>query len=123
MVKRHGNRGFGDLKMSQVDTPVGPLSLGTSRDELRAAYFDTWWDDQPENLDTSNEAADAIMKEAKVQVQVYFAGIWKEFTILLVSDGTSFQNWTWAALEKIPYGETNCYEEQFQWGNQPKNVL
>lgn len=112
MVKRIKNQAYGDLKMGQVATPVGPLSLGTTKDGLKAAYFDTLWEDQPESLDTGGEASDAMMREAKVQVEEYFAGIRKEFSIPLAGDGTSFQKRAWAALEKIPYGETICYEEQ-----------
>lgn len=50
--------------------------------------------------------------QAKVQVQEYFAGIRKDFTIPLAMDGTSFQKRAWTALGRIPYGETICYEEQ-----------
>ncbi|CAM6085273.1 unnamed protein product [Calypogeia fissa] len=128
MVKRHGNvvahvdvkkvTRHGDVKKSQIDTPVGPLSLETSKDGLRAAYFDSWWEDQsqPEQEvgTTGNAAAtaDTIMREAKTQIQEYFAGIRKDFTVPLASNGTSFQRKAWAALERIPYGETICYEEQ-----------
>lgn len=65
-VKRVGNQASGDFKLSQVATPVGPLSLGTSKDGLKIAYFDSWWEEQPESLDNAgSDAANAMMREVR----------------------------------------------------------
>ena len=41
----------------------------------------------------------------------YFAGSRKQFDIPLAPRGTPFQLDVWRTLQRIPYGETRCYEE------------
>ena len=43
------------------------------------------------------------------QVEAYFAGARREFTLPLAADGTDFQRRVWAALVAIPFGETRTY--------------
>ncbi|WP_324720264.1 methylated-DNA--[protein]-cysteine S-methyltransferase [Salinimicrobium sp. HB62] len=49
------------------------------------------------------------LKEAKVQLQQYFAGELQEFSLKLNPQGTEFQKKVWQALLKIPYGRTTSY--------------
>jgi len=49
--------------------------------------------------------------EAIGQLQEYFVGKRKEFTIPLHQVGTSFQLRVWEELLNIPYGETRCYSD------------
>ena len=49
------------------------------------------------------------MKNAKKQLDEYFAGIRKEFDIPIKLEGTDFQIKVWKELLKIPYGETCTY--------------
>ncbi len=53
------------------------------------------------------EFTDKVMKE----LNEYFAGKRKTFTIKYSFDGTEFQNKVWQALCDIPYGETRSYKE------------
>lgn len=55
-------KALGGMKLSQVATPLGPLSLGVSDAGLHMAYFDTWWRESAEE-DTGNGTADAFMRE------------------------------------------------------------
>jgi AraC family transcriptional regulator of adaptative response/methylated-DNA-[protein]-cysteine methyltransferase len=45
------------------------------------------------------------------QLDSYFAGELKEFTVPLVYPGTPFQQRVWKRLLQIPYGETRSYED------------
>ena len=45
------------------------------------------------------------------QLEEYFAGKRRDFTVPLVLKGTPFQEKVWRALQQIPYGETRSYEE------------
>ncbi|KAG6543829.1 hypothetical protein Mapa_014669 [Marchantia paleacea] len=111
-------KALGEMKLSQVATPLGPLSLGVSGAGLHMAYFDTWWGESTED-DTGNGAADVYMREAKVQVGEYFGGRRNTFSIPLIPEGTPFQKKAWAVLEQIPFGRTVCYEEQAKLMNEP----
>lgn len=48
----------------------------------------------------------------EIELQEYFNGKRKEFSVPLHTPGTDFQNKVWAALQRIPYGQTKSYKEQ-----------
>jgi methylated-DNA-[protein]-cysteine S-methyltransferase len=48
-------------------------------------------------------------REVAVQLEAYFAGDLKEFTVPLAPSGTAFQLAVWTELTKIPYGSTVSY--------------
>lgn len=49
-------------------------------------------------------------EKARKQLQEYFDGKRKNFSLPLCIDGTSFQKEVWKTLQKIPYGETRSYQ-------------
>jgi methylated-DNA-[protein]-cysteine S-methyltransferase len=51
----------------------------------------------------------ALTLPVKKEVQAYFAGKLRDFTVPLAAEGTDFQNRVWSALVAIPYGETRSY--------------
>ncbi len=61
-----------------------------------------------------------ILQEARVQLEEYFAGGRKEFTLPLQLDGTAFQVSVWKALLQIPYGEVRSYGEIAKAVGNPK---
>lgn len=48
-------------------------------------------------------------REVEAQLEAYFAGQLKEFTVPLAPSGTPFQMAVWTELTKIPYGSTTSY--------------
>lgn len=52
-----------------------------------------------------------LIKQAKQQLEQYFAGTRKIFGLPLSAKGTKFQREVWSQLEKIPYGATRSYGE------------
>lgn len=52
-----------------------------------------------------------LIKEAHNQLQEYFDGKRKKFTLPLKYDGTIFQKKVWNYLRTIPYGTTVSYED------------
>lgn len=53
----------------------------------------------------------AIIKEAKRQLDEYFDGKRETFDLLLEPQGTVFQEKVWNALTEIPYGEIRSYKQ------------
>jgi methylated-DNA-[protein]-cysteine S-methyltransferase len=47
--------------------------------------------------------------EARRQVTAWFRGKRRDFSVGLAASGTPFQRRVWAALSRIPYGETRSY--------------
>jgi AraC family transcriptional regulator of adaptative response/methylated-DNA-[protein]-cysteine methyltransferase len=48
----------------------------------------------------------------ETQLNEYFEGNRKEFSVPLVTPGSAFQNQVWKALQNIPFGKTGTYKEQ-----------
>lgn len=46
------------------------------------------------------------------ELEEYFAGGRKKFSVPIVTPGSSFQNSVWQALQAVPYGETSSYQQQ-----------
>lgn len=53
----------------------------------------------------------AHLRRLASELNAYFAGTLREFSVPLVSPGTNFQQRVWDELRGIPYGETQSYEE------------
>ncbi|MFI5251200.1 MAG: methylated-DNA--[protein]-cysteine S-methyltransferase [Bacteroidota bacterium] len=51
----------------------------------------------------------AHMKKCLAELEQYFKGARKRFTVNLVLEGTEFQKKVWRALLTIPYGKTASY--------------
>lgn len=64
----------------------------------------------------------SILEETKRQLDEYFAGNRKAFTIPLHFVGTDFQQQVWNELLNIPYGATTSYKEIAQNISKPKAV-
>jgi AraC family transcriptional regulator of adaptative response/methylated-DNA-[protein]-cysteine methyltransferase len=66
------------------------------------------WHLNAEILPGENEHLVLLQKE----LDEYFNGTRKEFTVRLDAPGTPFQKAVWECLLKIPYGETRSYKMQ-----------
>lgn len=63
-----------------------------------------------------------VLSETQRQLDEYFAGNRKAFTIPLHLVGTDFQQQVWNELLNIPYGATTSYKEIAQCIGKPKAV-
>jgi len=92
-----------------LDTSIGELLLAGDQHALHELGFP----DGPKRrrAEPQWELRDAIFSEAKAQLNQYFAGSLKSFSIPLEPNGTPFQLSVLDELKKIPYGETVSYGE------------
>jgi len=101
-------------------SPVGPLLLAGSRDELNYVSFSCGSHAvavEPSWIEDGSLFCDAIR-----QLGEYFAGERKIFSLALSPEGTDFQRAVWSALRKIPYGETISYKQLAERIGKPKAV-
>lgn len=92
-----------------MDSPVGKLKLVASDKGLVAIL---WENDSPRRVRLEDLAEDAnhpMLAQAAQQLQEYFAGKRKSFSMPLDMRGTRFQKDVWQALQAIPFGETRTY--------------
>lgn len=98
-----------DTYQSQIDSPIGLLTLVASDDGLRKVL----WADQADAAgDATFDDGHPVLEAAAAQLKEYFAGDRKDFDLPLDLIGTDFQKEAWVALASVPYGETTSYGEQ-----------
>ncbi|MEU6524645.1 methylated-DNA--[protein]-cysteine S-methyltransferase [Streptomyces sp. NPDC046924] len=90
-----------------TDSPYGPLTL-VAEDGVLCGLYMTDQRHRPQE-ETFGDRDDTLCPAAKEQLNAYFAGESKEFTLELRLHGTLFQRRVWEQLTRIPYGETRSY--------------
>lgn len=64
--------------------------------------------------------ATPVLVLAAQQLEEYFHGLRRDFTIPLKANGTQFQQQVWQSLTHIPYGTTHTYKELAETIGKPK---
>jgi len=98
------------------ESPVGPLLVSATDSAVCGLSFCDA-DDLPRCLQTLRQRhhetlraeGDSPLEALRAQLQEYFQGRRREFTVPLSSAGSEFQQRVWAALCEIPYGQTWSY--------------
>ena len=91
------------MAICYFDSPVGRLALEAEGDALTGVR----WADRGERAGARQ--LPAVLKEARRQLERYFAGKLKRFDLALAARGTDFQKRVWRMMSEIPYGETATY--------------
>lgn len=103
-------------------SPVGDLTLIATEHALCAVL---WQGDRPGRVplgESRHVDAHPVLHAATRQLEEYFAGIRRDFDLPLAFTGTPFQQQVWAALLRIPYGETRSYLQVAQALGNPSAV-
>jgi methylated-DNA-[protein]-cysteine S-methyltransferase len=99
---------------TQIESPVGPLVLGASEQALVVLEF-AHQTGAPQAFATRvewvREDDHNILTAAIRELNEYFAGKRREFTVRLDLRGPEFHRRCWQALLEIPYGDTCSYGE------------
>ena len=93
------------ISYSVWKSPIGPLSFWFSQRGLISLAFGT-------HVPKSANRDDAMAADCRRELQEYFRGARRDFTVPLDLHGTDFQLRCWRALLEIPYGETRTYAQQ-----------
>ena len=86
-----------------LDSPVGRLALQAEGETLTGVR----WAGAGERA--RDDKPSPVLKEARRQLERYFAGRLKAFDLPLAGKGTDFQKSVWTMMREIPYGETATY--------------
>jgi len=108
-------------KFSQ--TPVGNLQLICNDEYLLAILWEQEKRSElnlPEKMQENN--LHPVLKETEQQLQLYFKGTHKKFSLPIHFAGTAFQEKVWRKLCTIPFGTTFSYAEVAQAIGHPKAV-
>jgi len=106
------------IHLGWVETPIGPMIAASREGALVLLEFTNrrMMEAQIETLKKRFKAAflpedDAVIKQTRRELDEYFAGKRRDFTIPLDYPGSPFETKVWDELLKIPYGETRSYEQ------------
>lgn len=95
-------------------SPLGKIIV--TADEVGICSLD--FDENVPKCQESNTHIEQLI----VELDEYFKGKRKEFSVALNPKGTSFQKSVWEVLQGIPYGKTISYSEEADILKHPKAV-
>ena len=117
------------LVYQRFDAPLGPMVAIASDKGLCLLEFGDRRMLESEFADLQKRLSAVLLpgkneftEEAVRQIQEYFAGTRKTFSVSLHTPGTEFQQRVWAALREIPFGEMRSYGEIASAIGDPKAV-
>jgi AraC family transcriptional regulator of adaptative response/methylated-DNA-[protein]-cysteine methyltransferase len=121
------------LLTHRFDTPLGEMLACASPSGLCLLEFADTPADAPRLQKELNAlqrllaatiapGANTHIQETQQQLQDYFRGVRRDFSVVLHMSGTAFQQRVWNGLLRIPYGQTVSYQEEAQAINQPSAV-
>ena len=96
-----------------IDSPVGHLRITHDEIGLTEVQFSD---------DALIPPTTSLLQEAVSQLQAWFDGTRRDFSLPLHMIGTDFQLRCWQTLQAILYGETITYGQQAQMIGSPKAV-
>jgi methylated-DNA-[protein]-cysteine S-methyltransferase len=112
--------------MNSYDTmksPLGELLLVASGQELIGIYFADCDDHIPaEQKEWKRDARHPVLRQAKEQLEEYFAGRRTGFSLPLRVAGTDFQEKVWRQIARIPYGKTISYADLAHKAGKPRAI-
>lgn len=100
------------------ESPVGPLIALATDSAICGLTFsdadalqDRLHELRQRHAPTLAPGSSALLDDLRTQLQEYFQGRRRQFTLPLSSTGSAFQERVWSALCEIPYGDTWSYLE------------
>jgi methylated-DNA-[protein]-cysteine S-methyltransferase len=99
---------------SYYTSPIGLIEISAAEKDLISVLF--------VEAETKTACTNAIIEECKKQLDEYFHGDRKDFSLPYLLLGTEFQKATWNKLKTIEYGKTMSYAELAEKLNSPKSA-
>jgi AraC family transcriptional regulator of adaptative response/methylated-DNA-[protein]-cysteine methyltransferase len=117
------------IKVTRLDSPLGPMLAGASEDGICLLEFvdRRMIATQLARLGklfgaTLVPGASPFFDRLADELRAYFAGMLRRFESPLDLRGTAFQARVWSGLLSIPYGQTRTYSEQAKLIGAPGSV-
>ena len=86
-----------------INSPIGFIKIGGNEEFVTSVSYE-------DGMFESNGVLPANILECRKQLEEYFKGERKNFSIDLFFEGTEFQKNVWNELLNIPYGSTSTYK-------------
>ncbi len=99
-----------------TDRGLAQLTFPGRPRDIREQWVRRWWPN------ANVIADDGRLRPIAEQLQAYFCGELRQFTLPLDMHGTQFQREVWQALQQIPFGQTRSYADIAESIGRPKAV-
>jgi len=92
-------------------SPVGTLKMQCAGNHLHTLVF-------TEENTTAGDVKHPVLAQCRLELDEYFSGLRRQFSVPLQQEGTTFQQTVWSLLQNIPFGKTISYNQlSQQYGN------
>lgn len=92
---------FAPLHVAVVESPIGKLWVESDGELITRLSF--------EPLFVRQAKLPKLLTEAQHQLEAYFKGQRKSFSLPVQRKGSRFQQLVWTAINDLPYGKTSTY--------------
>lgn len=117
------------ISITELSTPLGPMLAGVTTEGVCLLEFTDRIRLEKEISDLKNllhatmhPGRNQYSEQLQQELNEYFEGSRKTFTVPLHTPGNEFSQTVWKALQEIPYGKTCSYKEQADRMNNPKAI-
>jgi len=93
-----------DYQIAFLETPIGTAKIAGDENGINSISV------LDEKIPSTQDIPDCLVEAVK-ELDAYFKGNLKEFTLKLNPIGTEFQKRVWKALAEVNYGKTRSYME------------
>ncbi len=97
------------IRFTTMPSPLGPLRIAADAGGLTEIEFTDRVDAATAGM--RRDDGDALLCDARRQLEQYFDGERRIFELPLAPRGTPFQQRVWQALRELPYGQTCSYAD------------
>jgi methylated-DNA-[protein]-cysteine S-methyltransferase len=101
------------------DSPLGKLLLVGNGEAVTGVHVAAGKYVPCIGPDWVRDSRQGVLSQLRRELDAYFGGRLRCFTVALEPHGTEFQKKVWAALARIPFGETRTYGQQARAIGQP----
>lgn len=98
-----------------IKTPIGTMIAAADHRAILSLDF-------TDGTDETSSSDNPLLLRLEAELNNYFAGKRRTFTLPLAPWGTAFQKGVWETLLTIPYGETISYSKEAEMLGNPKAV-
>lgn len=108
------------LKSSVISSPLGGIRITADSDAIREVEFCE--DKLSPPAKQGKDASSKLIGEAIIQLEAYFEGKLRDFSLPLAPEGTAFQQRIWELLQEVPFGQTLSYAALSSKHGDPKAI-
>ncbi|VDG89530.1 Methylated-DNA--protein-cysteine methyltransferase, constitutive [Lysinibacillus sphaericus] len=103
----YGNHCLTDTDKAEYQSPLGVIEIVGTEEAIVSILFT----DSDVVRKRLTDSTFQVVKDCYNELDEYFNGARKEFTVPYMNEGTEFRRNVWQALTEIPYAQTASYRD------------